>query len=191
MGLALTKEPTKNATSNADWGNTLYSGAQDIGIFKADALMVIALVVASVMVVIAFIMAVTDDSYKSIWLKGTVVEPNCTKSSSTYDDKGRSVDTYKCSMTVEYKVNGKTLQNKIYLTGNELYIKDEPIDLVVMKSNHNNVQLSYTDGTTMGGMMFVSSVIIVSLAYLNHWVTYKYPLFAVAQGGSTVFGLFR
>ena len=182
---------TKPLATASDWGNELYSGAKDIGIFKADAIMVVALVVASVLVVLGFIMAVTDDSYKYQWVKGTIIEPNCTKASATYDDKGRKVKTYKCSMTVAYEIKGKVLQKKIYLTGNETYIKDEPIELVVMKSNPDNVQLAYTDGSTMGGMLFLSSVVIVALAYLNYYMSHKYSVFAVAQGTSTVFGLFR
>jgi hypothetical protein len=186
-----TVTPSALPESANDWGNTLYTGAQEIGVFKAELILAVGVVVASVMAVIALIMAFSDDSNKYIWLKGTIVEPNCTKTSVTYNDKGHAVETYKCNMTVEYKVNGNVYQKRLYLTGNETYIKDEPIGLVVMKSDPNNVQLSYTDGTTMAGMLFVSSIAIVSMAYLNYYMTNKYNLFAAAQGTSSVVGLFR
>lgn len=174
-----------------DWGNTLYSGAEDIGVFKANLFMYIAVIVACVLIVIGLIMVSTDDSDKYMWVTGYVKQPNCTKASTMYDDKGHMIDTYKCNIVVSYNIDGKVNSKKIYLTGNESYIKDEPIQLIVKKSDHNDVQLSYTTGYTVGGIMLIVSIVIVALAYLNYYLTHNYHLFAAAQGTTTVVGLFR
>jgi hypothetical protein len=174
-----------------DWGNTLYKDAGDLGVFKADLIMIIAFIIASVMIVIGFVMVINGDDQEYIRIKGTVVEPNCTKSSTTYDDKGRMNESYKCNMLVAYSIEKKNLQNRIYVTGNEIYIKGEPIDLVIMKSNHNNVQLSYIDNVSYGSILIGSSVAIFAMAYLNYYLTRNYNLFAAAQGTSAIVSLFR
>ncbi|VBB17695.1 hypothetical protein YASMINEVIRUS_158 [Yasminevirus sp. GU-2018] len=175
----------------SDWGNTLYDGASGLGTFKADLGMVIALVVGCVLIVIGAYLVVTDDSDKYLRIKGVVVSPNCVKSSVSYDDKGRAVENFKCNMVVSYKINGKVYSKKIYMNSSSSYIKDEPIDLMVSKTDYQNVQLASMDKSTLGSVMVLIAVVVVALSYLNYYLTHNYKVFAAAQGANTVVGLFR
>lgn len=174
-----------------DWGNTIYSGLGDLGMFKAVLCMIIALIVGLTLIVIGIYMIMYDDDNLYIRVKGSVVQPNCIKSSTTYDKNGKPMDNYKCDITVNYKINGTAYSNKMYLTGASTYINNEPIDLMVRKDDLNNVQLGTINKSSIGSIMIICSLILVSLAYLNYYMTSNYRIFAAAQGTATVVGLFR
>lgn len=174
-----------------DWGNTLYSGLNDVGVFKADLFMIIALILGLVFVVVGIYMIIYDDSNEYLRIKGLIMEPSCTKASTTYDDKGKPTDTYKCSIIVSYKVDNKTYSKKMYLSGNSTYIKDEPIDLMIKKRDLNDVQLATMNNTSIGTIMIICSLFVVAIAYLNYYLTHNYKVFAAAQGTETIVSLFR
>jgi hypothetical protein len=175
----------------SDWGNTMYDGLSGVGTFKADLIMIIALIVGLVLVVIGIYMISTDDSDLYLKVKGLVVEPNCVKSSTTYDDKGRPIDTYKCNILITYKVNGTAYSKKMYLAGQSNYIKDEPINLIIRKDDLENVQIESMNRTSMGSLMIIGSLVLVALAYLNYYLTHNYKIWAAAQGTETIVNLFR
>jgi len=174
-----------------DWGNELYSGLGGLGIFKADLIVLISIAVIVVLVLAGFGMIAMDDSNKYEYVPGFVVDPNCEKTSVTHDNKGHPIDNYKCHIMVTYQFAGKPYSNKIYHEGTSKYIKNEPVQLLVAKNNPNMVQFATMNKTTMGCMFLSVATMIGLLAYINYYLTYKYKVFAAAQGASSVFGLFR
>jgi len=180
-----------NTTRVDDWGNTIYDGLSGVGSFKADLIMIIALIVGLVLVVVGLYMVYMNDSDDYLNIKGYVIDPNCTKTSVNYDDKGRPIDNYKCNVMVGYNINGRNYTKQMYLTNNSTYIKDEPINLSVSKKDYNNVQIDTMNKSTMGSVMLISALVLVGFAYLNYYLTHQYKIFAAAQGTNTLVGLFR
>lgn len=180
-----------NAKPVSDWGNTLYDGASGVGVFKADLAMIIGVIVAAVLIVIGFYMMMYNDDSKYLRISGKVLQPNCVKSSITYDDKGRPIDNYKCNVVVNYMIGGKVYSKKMYVSGTTTYIKDEPIDLMVMKNDFTNVQFAYIDRSTMGCIIMLVALGVVGITYLNYYLTHNYKVFAATQGVNTLVGLFR
>lgn len=174
-----------------DWGSHLYNGASDVGTFKADLFMIIAVIIGFFMIAMGMYMVITDDSEKYIRVTGIVAQPNCVRSSVSYDDKGRAIDNYKCNLAIDYKINGKTYTKKMYLSGKSSYVKDEPVELVIDKSNYENVKLASMTSSMIGGTMMVSAIVLFGIAYLNYYLTHNYKVFAAAQGAETIVGLFR
>jgi hypothetical protein len=174
-----------------DWGNELYSGLGGLGIFKADLIVLISIAVIVVLVLVGFGTIATDDSNKYENVQGIIVDPNCEKTSVSYDNKGYPIDNYKCHIMVTYQFAGKVYTNKIYQEGTSKYIKNEPVELLVTKNDPNTVQFATMNKTTKGCLFLSAAVLVGLLAYINYYLTYKYKVFAAAQGASSVFGLFR
>lgn len=180
-----------NSKPITDWGNNLYDGASGVGVFKADLVMIIAVIVAAVLVVIGIYMMMNDNDTDYLRIQGKVAQPNCVKSSTTYDDKGRPIDNYKCNVVIQYMIDGKMYSKKMYVTGTSSYIKDEPVDLMVLKKDYTNVQFSYIDKSTIACVMMLLALGVVGIAYLNYYLTHNYKVFAATQGVTTLVGLFR
>ena len=179
-----------NIKQDNHWGNTLYDGAGSIGIFMANFSMIIGIILAVFLAVMGIYIMINDYDDNYFRIQGKVTEPNCVKTSITYDDKGRSVDNYKCNSIVSYIIDNYTYFKNIYMTKTSFYIKDEPIDLMVLKKDHTDVKLSYINRTTIGCAAMIFAISIVGIAYLNYYLTYNYKMFAAAQGLSTLVGLF-
>lgn len=175
----------------SDWGNTLYDGASGVGVFKADLTMVIGAIIASVLIVIGIYMVMNDDDSNYLRIQGKVLQPNCVKTSTSYDDKGRSTEHYKCNVVITYMIDGKVYSKTMYTTGTNAYIKDEPIDLMVLKKDYTNVQFAYMDRSSIGFIMMLLALGVVGITYLNYYVTHNYKVFAATQGVNTLVGLFR
>lgn len=178
-------------SSVSDWGNHIYDGLGDVGTFKADLIMVIGLILSAILVVVGIYMIFHNDDNNYIRVKGVVSEPNCTKTSSSVDKDGNQSDVHKCNLVVTYMIDSNTFSKKIYVTGGSSYIKDEPIDLMVSKSNHADAQLAFMGGSQMGCMFISGALMIVALAYLNYYMTHNYRIFAASQGVNTIVSLFR
>jgi hypothetical protein len=177
-----------NTKQVSDWGNTLYDSTSSVGVFKADLVMVIGVIIASALVVIGIYMMMYNDDDNYLRIQGKVLEPNCVKASTIYDDKGKQVDNYKCNIVVTYMISGKVYSKNMYVAGISTYIKDEPIDLMVMKKDFTNVQFAHMDKTTMGCIMILSALGVIGITYLNYYLTHNYKIFAATQGVSTLAG---
>ena len=178
-------------TSVSDWGNHIYDGLGDVGTFKADLIMIIALILSAIFVVVGIYMIFHNDDNNYMRIKGIVSEPNCIKTSSNVDKDGHQSDVFKCNLVVTYMIDTKTFSKKIYVTGGSSYIKDEPVDLMVLKTDYANAQLAFMGGSQMGSMFIGGALIVVALAYLNYYMTHNYRIFAASQGVNTIVSLFR
>jgi hypothetical protein len=182
---------TTQPVTVTDWGNEIYNGLNGVGLFKADLIMIIVLILAAVMIVVGIYMIGTNDSDKYLRVQGTVVQPNCVKAPPSYDAGGRGVENYKCNVVVTYKINGKVYGKNIYLVHPTSYSKGESIELMVLKTNHNDAMIATTDKATVGCIMVGVSIAAVALAYLNYYLTHNYRVFSVAQGTLTLVSLFQ
>jgi hypothetical protein len=144
---------------------------------KVSFSLITGIILSAIFVVVGIYMMINDDSYKYFRVKGVIVTPSCVKASTTYDKDGYPTDVYKCNIVVAYKINGEVFSRKMYVTGSNNYEKDESIDLMVHKNNYDNVRLAFMDGTTVGCIFITVALIVISLAYLNYYVTYKYKKF--------------
>jgi hypothetical protein len=178
-------------SSVSDWGNHINSGLEGVGTFKADLIMVVGLILSAILIVVGIYMIFHNDDNNYIRIKGVVSEPNCTKSSTTVDKNGNQSDVFKCNLVVTYMIDSNTFSKKIYVSGGSSYIKDEPIDLMVLKSNHNDAQIAFMGGSQMGSMFIGAALTIVALSYLNYYMTHNYRIFAASQGVNTIVSLFR
>lgn len=185
MEQSLTSKPV------TDWGNTVYDGLSGVGEFKADLGLFIGLILGLVFTVVGIYLILTDDSNNYLNIQGKVVEPNCVRSSVTYDSSGHPIESYKCIVVVGYKIDGKVYSKRMYLNGSNNYIKDEPISLIVPKNDYNDVRIATIDNTSLGTIMICVALMVVGIAYINYYLTHRYRVFAASQGASTVFGLFR
>ena len=175
----------------ANLGNTIYDGASSLGEFTAKISMIIALVIGCVLIVSGIYFIMNDDSDKYITVRGVVIEPNCTKTSVTYDDRNRAINNFRCTMNVSYTIDGTEYSKIIFVDGQTLYIKNQPIDLMVNKNDHQDVQLVTTSSTTMGSISLLIALIMIAGAYLNYYMTHNYKLYAAAKGTGTVMDVLR
>lgn len=169
---------------------TLYEGSSALGTFKADIGMIIGLILGALMIVFGlyYILFGTDDQY--LRAQGVVMQAQCNPS-TTYDSKGNPQSSYKCNITVGYKINGQTYSKQIYIDGSTTYVKDQPITLSVNKTNYQDVSVAGIAQSTMGSMSFVCALVIVGICYLNYYLTHHYKIWAATQGASTVIDVFR
>jgi len=175
----------------SDWSNSLYNSASGVGEFKADLVLFIGLIFSILLFVVGIYMILYDDDDKYLRIKGVVVQPNCTTSSSTIDNQGKTIINYKCNMSINYTINNKSYSKTIFTSGATSYVKDEPIDLMVLKSDYTNVQIAQMSGHTIGNIFILLAMLLSGASYLNYYLTHNYKIFAAAQGISTITGLFR
>jgi hypothetical protein len=173
-----------------DWPNEIYSGLGGIGGFKAELYLIIAIIAAIILIVVSIYFIATDDENKYLRIEGNVLTPSCVKASTTYDERGRPTDTYKCHIDVSYQINDKLYTKKIYVVGSSNYIAGEPISLMIDKNNNEDARIAIMSKSTIGSIMFGIALLAVGLAYLNYYITRKFRVFAAAQGTSTIVDLF-
>ncbi len=178
-------------TPVTDWGNHVYSGLGDVGVFKANLGIIIGIILGIILIVVGIYMVANDREGDYLRVRGTVTQPNCVKSSTTYDDKGHPIDNYKCNIVVTYMIDTKVYSKTMFVTGSSNYIKDEPIDLMVDKKDYMNVQLAFMSGSNIGSILMTIALVVVGIAYLNYYLTHNYRIFASAQGANTIVSLFR
>lgn len=180
-----------NSQPVSDWGNSLYDGASGVGVFKADLTMIVAVIFGVLLVVCGLYMMMYNNDANYLHIKGQVVTPNCTTAGVTTDSHGKTITSYKCNLGVKYVINGKEYSKTIFVNGTANYVANEPIDLMVLKSDFTNVQISQISSSTMGMMMIAVAIVLVVAAYINYYLTHNYKVFAATQGVSTLTGLFR
>jgi hypothetical protein len=174
-----------------DWGNNLYSDLGGIGTFFANFIMIAAIIIALVLIVLGMYTVMYNDDDKYVTVSGTVTSTDCVKSATSYNDRGQPSDSYKCNVIVDYEYDGKKYSQKMYLTGGNAYIKNEPINLKLEKSKPNNVQLSGMTATSIGYIMIICAFGMSGLAYLNYYLAHNYRVYAASSGVKGIFNIFR
>lgn len=183
--------PTSSPQVVTDWGNTLYEGASDVGLFTATLYMIITLIIGLVLIVIGIYMIISDNSGNYTSVQGTVIQSDCSQSTTSYDDKGRSNVTHKCDVVVSYNINNMPYSKRLFLSGSSTYSKDEPIDLFVNKNDLTDAQIAWIGRSYIGSCLMIVALIVTASAYLNYYMTHNYKIYAAGQGTATIYNLFK
>jgi hypothetical protein len=193
-GINLTGTTTGTGPVDASSGSSLmsgvYKGTAGIGQFKASLGMIIAIVLGIILVLCGTYMVFYNDDDKYLPINGRILKTACVKKKS-YDSNGRQSTSYKCNITVGYKVDGKSYSKALFVRSSEDYLVNEPIRLWVEKDNHESVQQAGMQSSTTGSMMIGGAIILLGVAYLNYYLTYRYEVFASAQGIGTIVDIIR
>ena len=166
-------------TENKGILSSLYTGSADLGVFMADLGMVVGLILGVMILLVGFNKTLyEDDLYLNVM--GRV------KKILYKDNDGMESEPYYV-YNVMYNVGDTTYNERINQTHIiKQYMNNEPISLWVDKNDHNNVSLVRYNGPTLMSL----ALIIVSMAYVNYYLTHRFKFYAAGKGTSTVFNMF-
>lgn len=177
-------------TQTTDLGSEVYSGLSGIGIFKANIIIIIAILAACVLVVVGIYVAWNDDENNYTRLDGTVIASNC-KTTTTYSDRGQPSNTYNCYIDATYSIDNIEYTKTVNVNSSTSYVAKDKIQLMVLNSDHSIVRVAKLSGKSIGSILCCMALVFFCIAYLNYYASHKYKLFSAAQGANTVVGLFR
>ena len=178
------KQQSENVT---DWGNAVYDGLSDIGSFGSSLILYIGLFVYFIAIIVGIYMIIHDNEDEYIRVIGSVIQSSCVKSSSIYEKKDIQIDNYKCTVGVSYKIDDKEYTKNIFISGqSSTYIKDEPIELIVLKTDYTNVKIAQISKSDMGSVIIIFGFGILIISYINYYLASKYKLFSASQGVGTL-----
>ena len=173
-------------------GDDVYDGLGGVGRFMTKLSLVVTIIAGLVLLVLGiYFVATDDDDKKYLKVKGTIIEPNCVSYVSSYDKNKNPVNMYKCNIVVTYNIEGKDFEKKLFVDSNKNYVKGEPVDLQVDKSNYENAKIAEMNKTYLGVILIIVAIVAGALSYLNYYLADKYKVYAAGQGASTIFNIFR
>ena len=173
-----------------NWSNTLYDGLSGIGSIKSSIILIIgwALYILSLIAGYYLITEDKDDDYLRI--TGYIINSNCSKI-STYNKNNLEQNNYKCIVNIKYNIDNKDYCKNIFMTGHSsVYIKNEPIEIMVLKKDHNIVKPAEISNSTLGYITISFGTFILIMSYFNYYLASHFKLFAATQGVTTLAGLF-
>lgn len=168
----------------SNWIN-IYEDLNSMGIFVADLSLVITIIIGVMLLICGLYFICTDDESQFIRIKGNVVESMC-----EINTKNRY--KYKCTLTVSYQIDGKKYEKKLepYDTM-EKYVKNESIDLIAIKCDHNIVKIAFKKMSKVGLTLILTAFICVGISYLNFYLSHNFKIYSAAQGVFVIFNLFN
>lgn len=178
-----------DTTSTGSFLSGIYKGSVGLGQFQASLIMIIALILGIIMLIFGIMAVFYNDDEKYLHIEGRVMKTECLKSTS-YDSKGNKSTSYKCNVTVGYEIDGKKYSRVLLLKTSEGYLQGEPIYLWVDKGDHTRVQQSGFSGSLTGSASICCSILLVGLAYLQYYLTYRYEVYAAGKGVGSITKLF-
>lgn len=169
--------------SETNWSH-IYDDLNSVGVFVADLFLVSMITVGILMAIYGIYLILTDDEDEHFMrIKGNVVESVCEK---TITNK------FKCTLTVNYEVDGNKYTKKLYqYDKTEQYMKDEPIDLIIAKSDHNIVKVAFKNMSKWGLTLTLMAIIIVGASYLNYYLAHNFKVYSVGQGIFVILNIFN
>jgi hypothetical protein len=174
-----------DTSSGSGFLSGTYKGTVGIGQFRASLTLIIAIILAIIMVLCGTYLVFNNDDELYLTVNGKVMKADCV-SNTTRDSKGNTTNAYKCNITVGYEIDNNKYAKQIFVRSSEDYLQGEPISLWVKKSDLTDVRQAGFSGNLIGSGLMCGSLIIVSIAYLQYYLTYRYEVFASAQGIGTV-----
>jgi hypothetical protein len=174
-----------DTSSGSGFLSGTYKGTVGIGQFRASLTLIVAIVLGIIMILCGTYMIFYNDDELYLTVSGRVMKADCV-TAKTRDSKGNESTAYKCNVTVGYEVDGKKYSKQLFIRSSEDYLNGEPISLWVRKDNHESVSQSGWPGNLVGSGLLCGAVAVFGLAYLQYYLTYRYEVFAAAQGIGTV-----
>lgn len=179
-----------DTSSGSGFLSGVYSGSVSLGEFKATIGLIAALAIGVLVVLFGFYFIFYDDDGRYIQVTGKVMKSECIPI-TTYDRDNRPITSYKCNVTVGYKINNKDYSHSIFTKTSSSYLVNEPIQLWVDSTDYSDVQLANIRSSHIGSSLLCCAIVVVALAYLNYYMTHRFEIYASAQGASTVVDVFK
>ena len=174
-----------DTSSGSGFLSGTYKGTVGIGQFRASLTLIVAIILAIIMALCGTYLVFNNDDEMYLTINGRVMKADCL-SQQTRDSKGNVNTSYKCNITVGYEVDGEKFSKMIFVRSNEDYLQGEPISLWVKKNDLTNVREAGWPGNMVGSGLVFGALVVFGLAYLQYYLTYRYEVFAAAQGVGTV-----
>ena len=170
------------------WANNLYDGLSGIGAIKSSIILIVGWTLYVLSLVMGFYLISEDNEEDYLRITGYIIDSNCVKASAKNDIEQNN---YKCTVNIKYNIDNKEYYKNIFMTGHgSIYIKDEPIEIMVLKKDYNNVKVAEISNSTLGSISISVGTLILIMAYINNYLARNFKIFAATQGASTLAGLF-
>lgn len=174
-----------DTTSTGAFLSGTYKGAVGLGQFRASLTMIVGVILAIIMILCGAYMIFLNDDEDYLNVSGRVMSSECLQSKS-HDSHGNPEISYKCNVTIGYEIDGKKYSKVLLMKSKEGYLQGELINLWVRKDNHSYAQESGWPKNLIGSGAVCLALVILGLAYLQYYLTYRYEVYAAVQGVGTV-----
>lgn len=164
-------------------GQEIYSGTATFGRIMAVVGLVFAVIAALIMIPLGIYFIVHKTKLVST-VNGTVNVASCV--AKVDHDNDDTID-YDCSLTVDYKVGGKSYSINANSTGGYQYKDGDGITVYYDPKNPSNANISSDNTHVVGIVLLVIGIIIPIVAFVWWYLTRKYK--AVAAAGGVAAGL--
>lgn len=158
--------------SKKDWGDKLYTGAAEFGMFWANVGAIIGSIIGVLFIIGGLYNVFRKDKY-SAEIQGKIMDATC----ATITQNNQQIQ--QCAIKVEYIVDGKTYP--FQTTRNEFYAKDQNVSLRYNPENPSEASMDMS-AKTEGLWMLLIGAIILAAAWINWYLKRRYK-FAAAAGG--------
>lgn len=95
------------------------------------------------------------------------------------------------NILVRYELDGKEYDEYLYFTGKIPHVFGSLIDLMVSKSNHYNIKPFENLSSTYTFDMFIATLGLGVVIYLNYYLSHNYETYSVIQGVVVVLFLLK
>ena len=177
-----------------NFGTDVYNSLSGVGAFKADLILLVVTILAIIMVVVGIYFMMFNDDDRYISVTGTILDTKCVLASPNARNANRSetsesTGNYRCNVSVEYNIDGRVFTKQLMHNSDQPFSRNEPVELMVDRSNYNDVRFSTMRGSMVGSVMIGSALLFFGLAYLNYYLSHRYHIYSAAQGTSTIVGV--
>ena len=160
---------TSDATSKL---NSLYKELSGDGKIESSTSIIVGSVLFVLSILLGFYLISTDKDEEYLRIKGTIVDSECSNTGTTYNKMSGMRNKYKCSVNIKYNVDNKDYNKTIVIEGDtSTYVKNEPLDIMVLKKDHTNVKVAELSKTKLGVISMVAGIVILVGGYIHYYLT--------------------
>jgi len=154
-------------------GQEIYTGAAEIGKIRVTISLIISIIIGIFLLVLGIIMICKKNVHIE-QITANVDIANCTAYQQNYN----------CNLIISYEYNGKIFSKKpLRTTNSSNFVVNDKIDIYINPQNPSDYSLeSLAKDKMIGWFMIGISFIVVALAVLFYWLTYKSKFFAATEG---------
>ena len=152
--------------------NSLYKELSGDGKIESSMSIIVGSVLFVLSILLGFYLISTDKDEEYLRIKGTIVNSECTNTGRVYNKMMGSRNKYKCSVNIKYNVDNKEYYKTLIIDGEtSVYVKNEPMDIMVLKKDHNNVKVAELSKTKLGVISMVAGIVILVGGYIHYYLT--------------------
>jgi hypothetical protein len=172
-------------------GEKIFNSAADLGRFKAQAGLIIAIVISVILVIVAIYIGNQPQRPSTT---AFIEEANCTTfvvpvRNNSYNNNYNDFKNV-CTLKVSYEVNNIKYINYITTRSDVHYAPKQNIEIEYDLKNPNNIFIKNLDNITQSQILVVVAILITGIAFVVNYITQKNKVFAAAQGASAVLRVF-